>query len=204
MLTNKRILLARTDYILIEPVTEVLEPLLELRDKNDKAHFKVIVFLDKPGELELFNSIRDAVRMRATHCKKNHPSTSNHGCELMLATGTRLPAYDLPKVLVNELNDIQSEIYKHNVKKYEALKTSIKRYSAMEHLTVLELRNTMAWRQYKFAQNWLEDFRAESGKVGNLENMHTLCVPKAGQLDAFVDGVVKFLTDMPPQTANYK
>ena len=203
-LSNKRVLLAHTDYILGEPDTEVLECLLELRDRNDRGHFKVIVFLDKPRELDLFNSIRGTVIMLVIHCKKNHPSTSNHECELMLATGTRLPACNLPKVLVNKLNDVQSEIYKHNVKKYEALKTGIKRYSAMEHLTVLELKNTTAWRQYKVAQTWLEDFRTKSGEVGNLENMHTLCVPKAGQLDAFVEGLVKFLTDMPPQPANYK
>ena len=40
----------------------------------------------------------------------------------MLVTGTRLPAYDLPKGLVNELNNTQKEIYKHNIKKYEVLK----------------------------------------------------------------------------------
>ena len=48
MIKNKRILLAHTDYILGEPVTEVLERLLELRDKNNKGHFRVKVFLNKP------------------------------------------------------------------------------------------------------------------------------------------------------------
>ena len=73
--------------------------------------------IQKDPESDLFISIRDAVRMLAAHCKKNHPSMSNHGCKLMLATGTRLLAYDLPKVLVNELNYVQLEIYKQNMKK---------------------------------------------------------------------------------------
>ena len=92
----------------------MLKHLLELRDRNDRGHFKV---MDKPGELDLFNSIRDPVKMLAIQCKKNHSSTSNHECELMLATGTRLPAYDLPKVLFSKLNDVQMEIYQRNVKK---------------------------------------------------------------------------------------
>ena len=56
------------------------------------------------------------------HCKKHHTKANNHRCELMLATGARLPAYDLPKVLINKLNNTQAEIYKWNVKKNEALK----------------------------------------------------------------------------------
>ena len=78
-LKNKGLLLIHVDYMLGEPITEVLEQILKLRDKKDKSHFKAIVFLDKPGELDLFNSIRDIVRMLATHCRKHHPSTSNHG-----------------------------------------------------------------------------------------------------------------------------
>ena len=110
-----------------EPITDVLEQILDLRDKNNRSHFRVIVFLDKPGELNPFNSIRDTVRMLATHCTKHHSSMSNHGCELIMGTGVRLPAYDLPKVLFKELDKVQLEIYKHNKRKYEALRTSIKR-----------------------------------------------------------------------------
>ena len=69
---------------------------------------------------------------------------------------------------------------------------------------MLKHKNTTAWRQYKVTQTWLEDFRTESGKAGNLEKMHMLCVPKARQLDACVEGVVKFLTNMPLQPPNYK
>ena len=74
----------------------------------------------------------------------------------------------------------------------------------MENITVLELRNPTSWRQYKSAEDWLKDFRTESGKVGNLGNMSTLCVPKGVQLEAFVNGIVEYLTDMPQAPENYE
>ena len=95
VLKNKEILPIHVDYMIGEPITDVLDRTLALRDKNDRNHFRLIVFLDKPGELDPFNSIRDSARNMATHCKQFHDSTSNHKCQLVLATGVRLPAYDL-------------------------------------------------------------------------------------------------------------
>ena len=156
-----------------ELITDVLDRTIALRDKSDRGHFRLMIFLDKPGELDPFNSIRDSERNLDAHCKQFHHSTSNHKCQLVLATGVRLPAYDLPKVLSDKLDLVQYEIYKRNMKKYEALRTSIKRYSATEHINMLELKNPTSWRQYKSPEEWLEDFRTESGKVGNLGNMST-------------------------------
>ena len=203
VLKNTGILPIHVDYIIGEPITDVLDRTLALRDKSDRGHFRLMVFLDKPGELDPFNSIRDSARKLNAHCKQLHDSTSNHKCQLVLATGVRLPAYDLPKLLSDRLDLVQFEIYRRNVKKYETLRTSIKRYSATEHINVLELRNPMSWRQYKTPEDWLEDFRTESGKVGNIGNMSTLCVPKGLQLDAFVNGVVNYLTDTPQMPENY-
>ena len=60
----------------------------------------------------------------------------------------------------------------------EVVRTSIKRYQVTDHLNVLKLRNPISWRECKDPQEWLGAFRTESDKIGNLDNMHLLNVPK--------------------------
>ena len=63
----------------------------------------------------------------------------------------------------------------------------IKRYQATEHLTVLNLKIPTSWRESKHINDWREDFRTEGSKIGNLDNMHLLCVPKGRQLEYTAD-----------------
>ena len=104
----------------------------------------------------------------------------------MLAMGVRLPGYSLPKVLERELNPPQMEVNKKWKKKEEELSTTLKRYRETNHITVLNLKNPTSWRGYRKPLHWMEDFRTEGNKMGNLNNMHQLCVPKGKQLDHFV------------------
>ena len=89
-------------------------------------------------------------------------------------------------------------------KQIEELNKTIKRYQATEHITVLNLRNPTSWREYKDSLEWLEDFRTEDGRIGNLNNMHLLCVPKGRQLKNFLEKMVEFLSHPPAEPFCYR
>ena len=80
----------------------------------------------------------------------------------------------------------------------------IKRYQATNHIMVLNLENAMSWRGYKNPLLWLEDFRTEGNKMGTLDNMHQLCVPKGKQLDHYVEETVRFLRNPPVEPFCYR
>ena len=50
----------------------------------------------------------------------------------------------------------------------------------------------------------MEDFRTEGNEIGNLDNMHQLCVPKGKQFDHFIEGTVHFLRDSPAEPFCYR
>ena len=134
--------------------------------------------------------------MLACSCQHNHPLREDHKCKLILANKIRLPSYSLPRVFKDKLSPTQ-KIYAKREKQMEQLITTIMRYQATKHITLLNLRNPTSWREYKDLNLWLEDFRTEGNKTGCLDNITKLCVPKGKQLDHFMDKTVNFLKDTP-------
>ena len=69
------------------------------------------------------------------------------------------------------------------------LNTTITRYHATKHITVLNLKKPQPMA---------------GGFQDCLDNMHKLCVPKGKQLDHFVDKTVDFLRDPPAEPFCYR
>ena len=98
---------------------------------------------------------------------------------------------------VRSLTDMQSPATKHIGILCQVIPQSY-------HITLLNVRNPVSWRQNGEPKLWLEDFRTEGNKPGCLGNITELCLPKGKQLEHFVEKTAKFIRNPPSEPLCYR